>query len=178
MDTQPMKPAFLAFLGALALAACSGGGSRQAATPISVDVGRTANLVSAYRAANGLGPVRVESRLNDAAASHARLMGGRDKMSHSLGGSLPKRIGAAGYDWGAAAENLGAGYANLDAAMAGWKQSAGHRRNLLNPNVTEIGVAAVATPPGSKYRTYWTLILAAPGPERSGAGPLALGPLP
>jgi hypothetical protein len=109
MDTHSMKPAFLTFLGALALAlgACSGGGSRQAATPISVDVGRTASLVSAYRAANGLGPVRVESRLNDAAASHARLMGGRDKMSHSLGGSLPKRIGAAGYDWGAAAENLG-----------------------------------------------------------------------
>ncbi len=171
-----MKPAFLALLAALALAACSGGGSRQPATPISVDVGRTAGLVSAYRAANGLGPVRVESRLNDAAASHARLMGQRDKMSHSLGGSLPKRIGAVGYDWGAAAENLGAGYANLDAAVAGWKRSAGHRRNLLNPNVTEIGVAAVATPPGSKYSTYWALILAAPRAQPGAAGPFAMLP--
>lgn len=172
-----MKPALLALLAALALTGCSGSSSRQPASPISVDVGRTASLVSAYRAANGLGPVRVESRLNDAAESHARLMGQRDKMSHSLGGSLPKRIAAVGYDWGAAAENLGAGYANLDAAVAGWKRSAGHRRNLLNPNVTEIGVAAVAMPPGAKHRTYWALILAAPRPQQGSPGPFAMGPL-
>ena len=171
-----MKPAVLAIL-ALVLAACSGGGSRQPATPISLDVGRTASLVSAYRAANGLGPVRVESRLMQAAATQARVMGERDRIGHRVAGPLPRRIWAAGYDWGAAAENLGAGYSNLDGAMAGWKASAGHRRNLLHPDVTEIGVAAVATPPGSKHRTYWALILAAPRPEPSPAGPFAMGPL-
>jgi uncharacterized protein YkwD len=113
----------------------------------------------------------------DAAATHARTMGQRDKISHSLGGSLPKRVTAVGYDWGAAAENLGAGYPTLDAAVAGWKRSAGHRRNLLNPKVTEIGIAAVATPPGSRYRTYWALILAAPPPERMASGPFAMGRL-
>ena len=58
--------------------------------------------------------------------------------------------------------------------MAGWKASAGHRKNLLNPHVTEIGIAAVATPPGSKHRNYWALILAAPQPDRVAAGPFGM----
>ena len=91
------------------------------------------------------------------------------------GGSLPKRVTAAGYHWGAAAENLGAGYSSLNDVISGWKASAGHRRNLLNPNVTEIGIAAVATPPGSKHRNYWALILAAPQPDRVVAGPFGMG---
>jgi uncharacterized protein YkwD len=98
-------------------------------------------------------------------------------MSHRAGGSLARRVQDSGYDWGATAENLGAGYANLDAAMVGWRNSAGHRKNLLNPRVTEIGIAAVATPPGSKYRTYWALILAGPRPEPAVAGPFAMGVL-
>ena len=55
--------------------------------------------------------------------------------------------------------------------MAGWKASSGHRKNLLNPYATEIGIAAVATPAGSKKRTYWALILATPRPEPGPGGP-------
>jgi hypothetical protein len=154
------------------LAACSSiGGGTRSVTPIRVDAGRAAGLISAYRGQNGLGSVRVNSKLMDAAADYARAMGTRDRINHGIGGTLPKRVTAAGYNWGAVAENLGAGYASLEDAMAGCKASAGHRRNLLNPRVTEIGIAAVATPSGSKYRNYWVLILAAPQPDRVLAGP-------
>jgi uncharacterized protein YkwD len=139
-----------------------------------VDAGRTANLVSAYRAQHGLGSVSVDSRLMQAAAGQARAMGERDRMGHRVAGSLPRRVSAAGYDWGATAENLGAGYASLDAAMQGWKASGEHRQNLLHPLVTDIGVAAVATPPGSKKRSYWALILAGPRPEQPPGGPFAM----
>lgn len=157
----------------LGLAACSTGGPKPV-SPIHVDAGRAASLISAYRAQNGLGRVSVDSRLMSAAADYARAMGQRDKINHRIGGSLPKRISAAGYNWGAAAENLAAGYSSLDEAMRGWKASAGHRKNLLNPNVTEIGIAAVSTPAGSKHRNYWALILAAPPPERVASGPFGL----
>jgi len=151
----------------LGVAACSttGGGARQVSA-IQVDAARAAQLISAYRAQNGLGPVKVESRLMRVAARYARVMGERDKIKHGIGGSLPKRLGAAGYDWGYAAENLAASYSSLDEAMAGWKASPGHRRNLLSPYATEIGIAAVATPPGSEHRNYWALVLATPQPER------------
>ena len=138
---------------------------------MAVDAGRTQALVSAYRQQNGLGPVQVESRLMQAAATQARAMGERDKMGHRVAGPLPRRVSAAGYDWGAATENLGAGYPSLDSAMQGWKDSPGHRENLLNPNVTEIGIAAVRTPRGSEQHTDWALILASPRPAPSPAGP-------
>ncbi len=147
---------------------------QQPVTPIRVDAGRAASLISSYRAQNGLGPVHVDSRLTGEAAAYARAMGERDKIDHGIGGSLPKRLSAAGYDWGAAAENLGAGYSSLDDVMSGWKASAGHRANLLNPLVTDIGIGAVATPAGSKHRNYWALVLAAPQPDRMAAGPFGM----
>lgn len=171
LSDRALRLGLAVFLSGI-VSACTTGAPRTA-TPIPVSAGQTASLVSAYRAQHGLGPVGVDSRLMQAAATHARTMGQRDRIGHGVGGSLPRRVSAAGYDWGAAAENLGAGYSSLDAAMAGWRNSAGHRRNLLNPNVTEIGVAAVRTPSGSKHDTYWALILAAPKPEPSAAGPFA-----
>jgi uncharacterized protein YkwD len=146
--------------------------------PIRVDAGHAASLISAYRDAHGLGPVGVDSALTDAASVQAHAMGERDRMSHNVGGSLPNRLSRVGYDWEAAAENLGAGYASLDAAVDGWKRSPGHRKNLVNARVTQIGVAAVALPAGAKHRTYWTLILAAPRPERPPVGPVAAGGTP
>jgi uncharacterized protein YkwD len=162
-----------AALGLFLLSACSTG-SRQPVTPVSVDAGRTAGLVTAYRAENGLPPVGVDPRLTQAAIAQARAMGERDRIGHRVAGPLPRRVSATGYDWGAAAENLGAGYPSLEAAMRGWKDSGEHRRNLLNPRVSEIGVAAVATPPGSKHRTYWALILAGPRRQPSPAGPFGM----
>ena len=155
------------------LAACSTG-NFQPVRPIAVDAGRTAGMISSYRAQHGLGPVSVDSALMQAAADYARAMGERDKINHRIGGTLAKRVSAAGYDWGATAENLGAGYSSLDATMAAWKNSGGHRRNLLNPLVTEIGIAAVATGSDAEHDTYWALILAAPRPERVASGPFAM----
>ena len=108
-----------------------------------------------------------------AASSYARAMGEQDRVNHRIGGSLAKRVTAAGYDWGTAAENLASGQPDFGSALAGWKRSSGHRANLLNPDAREIGIAAVAA--GPRRRTYWALILAAPRPQRSVAGPFAIG---
>jgi Cysteine-rich secretory protein family len=39
-----------------------------------------------------------------------------------------------------------------------WKQSSGHRTNLLRPNVSEVGVAMAKNKSG---RAYWTLVVGA-----------------
>ena len=150
------------FLALSALSGCVGAAALGQATPIAVNAGEAARLVSAFRTANGLAPVRSDARLTAIAAAQAVAMGRRDKLSHRAGGSLPKRLSAGDYSWVAAAENIGAGYPTLEAAMKGWEQSSGHRKNLLNRAVTEIGIGAAAAPPGSKYHTYWSLVLAAP----------------
>jgi hypothetical protein len=134
-------------------------------TPIPIDAAAVARAISAYRAGYGLGAVTVNSQLMKVAADYARVMGERDRIKHGLGRSLPKRVEAAGYDWGFVAENLGASYSSLDDVMRGWKRSAGHRKNLLHEYALEIGIAAVATPPGSRHRNYWALVVAMKQPK-------------
>ena len=161
----------------LALAACSTTTAPpQPVTAIAVDSGRTARLISSYRAENGLGPVTVDSRLMQVARDYARVMGERDTIKHGLGGSLPRRVRAVGYEWAFLAENLAAGYSTIGDAMQGWKDSRGHNRNLLSPQAREIGIAAVATPAGSDHRNYWALVLGAPPrSDRVVAGPFGGG---
>jgi hypothetical protein len=57
-----------------------------------------------------------------------------------------------------AAENLAMGTKTFGETLATWKSSSGHNANLLNPNVTRMGLAS-ASRDGT---TYWALILAAP----------------
>ena len=60
-----------------------------------------------------------------------------------------------------AVENIGAGYHTLAEAFSGWRDSPPHRANMLRSGVTKMGIAAVYAP-GSKYKVFWALILAAP----------------
>ena len=58
-------------------------------------------------------------------------------------------------------ENISAGYHTLAEAFSGWRDSPSHRANMLKSGVTRMGIAAVYAP-GSKYKVFWALILAAP----------------
>lgn len=149
--------------------------------PIGFD--RTAALteVNAFRRTNGLSTLSLEPRLSRLAQEQSDAMAARAEMSHTVIGPLPRRLSSAGYDWAAAAENLGLGYPDHSAAMRGWIGSSGHRRNLLNPNVTHVGIAAARD--ARTGRPYWTQIFGAERPERiAGAqAPATLrwgGPIP
>lgn len=115
--------------------------------------------VNAFRAENGLPPVRRSAALSRAAADHSRRMAAAGTVSHTLGGPLTARIRSAGVThWWGAAENLAMGQPTYGAAVTSWMRSPGHRRNLLDPVVTEAGMA----PSSGSGRPYWTMILAAP----------------
>lgn len=168
----PAMPRLSVLLLALLLAACAGTGALLEARPVAVDGAAAARLVSAFRAEAGLGSVAADPALDAVAAEQALAMARRDRLEHSLGrsGTLPKRLAAGGYDWLTTAENIAGGYPTLAEAMAAWRASPGHRRNLLKEGVTEIGIGAAAAP-GSTYRIYWALVLAAPRPPRPVGGP-------
>jgi len=142
----------------------------RAVTAVSVDGRTAAAQISGYRATHGLPPVSVDQRLTRIAADHARRMAAADRLAHALPGegSFARRLSAGGFDAAIAAENIGAGYKSLAAAMAGWQGSAAHDRNLLRPGVSLIGIAAFTAPDG-KYKTYWSLVLAEPHTARFGA---------
>jgi uncharacterized protein YkwD len=163
-------------LAAACLAACAGdrdppsvgdpGISRSmAVTGAQVDAATAASMISGYRGNNGLGAVTVNPTLMRLAADQAHAMAVRDKLDHNVGRGFTERIRASGYDARTAVENIGAGYHTLAEAFSGWRGSAPHRANMLNRDASQMGIAA-AYAPGSKYKVFWALIMAAPDDRR------------
>ncbi len=131
-------------------------------------------MISAYRQSQGLGPVAVDPKLNALAQEQANAMARSGQVSHDLGGGFTRRI--ASFNPDAAAENLGGGFHDLPEAMQRWRESAGHNRNLLNRDVTLIGIASVYAP-NTTYKSYWALLLAKPyTPPPAGRGGPPMGP--
>ena len=93
------------------------------------------------------------------AEAQSAAMAARNKLDHDVKGPLAKRLGASGYPAKAAVENVSAGYHTLAEAFSGWRDSPPHRANMLNRDVTKLGIAA-SYAPNTKYKVFWTLILA------------------
>jgi uncharacterized protein YkwD len=164
-------PAGAGLLLALALVGCASDGDPPAAEPsfynslasadANVDGAMAASMISGYRGNNGLSTVRVDPELMKLAQAQAQAMAARDKVDHDVVRDLRSRLRLSGYDAKAAVENVGAGYHTLAQAFSGWRDSPPHRKNMLLPGATHIGIAT-AYAPNSKYKVFWALILAAP----------------
>jgi uncharacterized protein YkwD len=121
------------------------------AAPRASDASAAAALISRYRAQYGLGPVRVDARLNSAAAHQAKAVAQGGWLSH---GDFAGRMAAFGIR-GKAAENLSAGIGSVEGVIAQWQGSSGHNANMLMPDFSRIGIARA-----DSGRPYWALVLA------------------
>jgi uncharacterized protein YkwD len=114
--------------------------------------------INAFRAENGRNPLVLDERLCRAAAMQSEAQSGRSWIGHSGsdGSTAKARARRAGYPAKIASENVAAGHKSFSDALSFWKQSSGHRTNLLRPNVSAVGIAMTKTKSG---RPYWTLVL-------------------
>lgn len=126
-----------------------------------LDAAAAASMISGYRENNGLGAVTIDPELTQIAEAQSRAMAARDKLDHNVAGAFRDRMRKSGYDARGAVENISAGYHTLAEAFSGWRDSPPHRANMLHKGATRMGIAAVYAP-GSKYKVFWTLIMAAP----------------
>jgi uncharacterized protein YkwD len=128
-----------------------------------IDAAAAEKLINDYRVRNGLGRVKLDPSLTRIAQAQATAMAAQDTMSHDLPGlgGLRDRLHAGGYRSAVAAENIGAGQRSLGAVFTSWRESRGHRENLLRADVTQLGIALARTPQG-RYKVYWAMIVAAP----------------
>jgi uncharacterized protein YkwD len=127
-----------------------------------LDANAAASMISGYRANNGLPAVTIDPQLMQLADARARAMAARNRVDQNLGGPFRARLKQAGYDAKVAGENVSAGYHTLAEAFSGWRDSPPHQANMLLRGATKMGIAAVYAP-GSKYKVFWSLILAEPG---------------
>jgi uncharacterized protein YkwD len=128
---------------------------------------RVLALTNFHRQQAGLTPLRNNPILTAVAQSHTENMIVRDFYSHQApdGSRSADRIRRAGYNFSLAAENIAVGYSSPESVMQGWMDSPGHRANIMNPNLQEIGVGFyfIANDPGAvNYRYYWTQNFATP----------------
>jgi uncharacterized protein YkwD len=126
-----------------------------------LDANAAASMISGYRANNGLAALSIDPALMKLAENQARAMADRDRITHNPGGgAFIERLRRSGYDARVAAENISAGYHSLAEAFSGWRDSPPHRANMLLKGADRMGIAAIYVP-GSKYKVFWTLIVAA-----------------
>jgi uncharacterized protein YkwD len=142
-----------------------------ATTEAQLDPAAAASMISGFRRNNGLDAVTLDPELTKLAQQQAQAMASRDKLGHDVGGAFNERLRRSGYKAREAAENISAGYHTLAEAFSGWRDSPPHRANMLLRNANRMGIAAVRAP-GSKYKVFWALIVAAPDEPR-GRGSLA-----
>jgi uncharacterized protein YkwD len=118
-----------------------------------------ASMISQYRQNNGLGSVSVDTELMRLAEAQSQVMADKNKLDHDVRAPLAKRLAGAGYPAATAVENVSAGYHTLAEAFSGWRDSPPHKANMLKSGVTRLGIAASYSP-NTKYKVFWTLILA------------------
>ena len=112
-------------------------------------------MTNAFRKENGLGEVKPNAALAAAARAFAQYLARTGKFAHEADGREPHdRAAEQGYRYCLVAENLAL---NLDSrgfesrklaqgVVEGWKESPGHRANLLQAGATEIGVGVARAP--------------------------------
>ena len=131
-----------------------------------LDAEAAQSMISGYRRNNGLSAVTLDPELMRLASEQASAMAASGKLDHEVAHPFQERIRKSHFDASVAVENIGAGYHTLAEAFSGWRDSPPHRANMLNASVTRMGIAAVYTPK-SKYKVFWSLILAAPDERKS-----------
>lgn len=124
-----------------------------------LDAVAAASMISQYRQNNGLGTVTVDPDLMQLAETQSSAMAAQNKLDHDVRAPLAKRLAGAGYPATVAVENVSAGYHTLAEAFSGWRDSPPHKANMLKGGVTKLGIAA-SYAPDTKYKVFWTLILA------------------
>jgi uncharacterized protein YkwD len=137
-----------------------------AASGARLDAAAAATMISQYRQNNGLGTVEVDPELMRLAEAQSQAMADKNKLDHDVRAPLAKRLTGAGYQANVAVENVSAGYHTLAEAFSGWRDSPPHKANMLKGGVTKIGIAA-SYAPNTKYKVFWTMILAAPDKQPS-----------
>jgi hypothetical protein len=125
-----------------------------------------ASMISQYRHNNGLTGVEVDPELMKLAETQSQAMASQNKLDHDVKAPLAKRLNASGYPATVAVENVSAGYHTLAEAFSGWRDSPPHRANMLKNGVTKLGIAA-SYAPNTKYKVFWTLIMAASDPREA-----------
>jgi uncharacterized protein YkwD len=112
-------------------------------------------LTNTQRIAAGCPALVWNDTLAAVARAHSADMAANNYFDHNNQAGLTpaQRVLAAGYSYTVTAENIAAGQPTAQDVMTSWMNSAGHKANIVNCDLHELGVGFAT---GGSYGTYWT----------------------
>ncbi len=119
---------------------------------------RMLDSINTLRQAAGAAPVKLDARLNAAAATHSRDMSVQNRPWHfSSDGSSPlDRVQRAGYDRAMLGENISETYETELETLAAWMEEPGTRSVILDKKATDLGFSWFQEGNG---KIWWTLVM-------------------
>lgn len=119
--------------------------------------------INGLRAAHGAPPLILDTRLNEVAQAHSDRMAREHFFAHvsPAGDDLRARLTRRKYPYSHAGENLGLAAGPVAAHFA-IEHSPGHRRNLLDPQFTALGLGIAWEQVGGRRQALLTEVLARP----------------
>ncbi|SIN73514.1 Uncharacterized conserved protein YkwD, contains CAP (CSP/antigen 5/PR1) domain [Singulisphaera sp. GP187] len=113
------------------------------------------DLTNQMRVQNGLAPLTVNAQLVTMADIEAGNMVQFNIMAHTIPQAaqpdLQSRQKYVGYSYSWLSENIAYNFLDAGSVVNGWMGSTGHRANILDSKVTEIGVAVLQDSKGAPY---------------------------
>ncbi|KOX23459.1 hypothetical protein ADK67_20480 [Saccharothrix sp. NRRL B-16348] len=116
---------------------------------------RVLTLTNGERAAAGCPDLVPNDKLAAAARRHTDDMARTGNFSHtgSDGSTAGQRVTDAGYPFRLMAENIAAGQGTAEEVVRAWMNSEGHRANIVNCELRDLGVAHAVD---GNNKAYWT----------------------
>ncbi|MFH7820379.1 CAP domain-containing protein [Neobacillus thermocopriae] len=126
--------------------------SKQTTNSLSAYEQKVVDLTNQERAKQGLPALKVDEQLSKMAREKSRDMSAKNYFSHTSPtyGSPFDMMKQYGISYRSAGENIAMGQRTPEEVVKAWMNSEGHRKNILNPNFTHIGVGHVS------QGNYWT----------------------
>ncbi|MCU6041892.1 sporulation protein [Clostridioides difficile] len=118
---------------------------------------KVVDLVNIERAKAGLNPLTLDSSISNVATKKSQDMIDNNYFSHNSPtyGSPFDMLKKFGISYKTAGENIAMGQKTPKEVVNAWMNSEGHRKNIMNPNFSKIGVGVAQKSGGS---IYWTQI--------------------
>ncbi|AXO80425.1 CAP domain-containing protein [Olleya aquimaris] len=109
-------------------------------------------LLNAHRISLGLNSLNILDNASAVAISHSQYMVDQGEASHdnfySRSQHLKNQVNAK-----TVSENVAYGFTNAQALVNAWLNSDGHRQNIENPELTDLGIACEKDNSGKRYFT-------------------------
>lgn len=101
-------------------------------------------LSNKERVEAGFASLSLNRKLTEAALSKGKNILSTQAFEHNVGGKkFSAWVREAGYEYSYVGENLAIDFVTAEGVIKAWLNSEEHKRNLLNPNYQEIGVAVL-----------------------------------